>query len=65
MSPQFGINWGIILIDLVYSNTYVVQITYVNPWFSGILIEEQNIDTNEQEGTRKVPERWKQGMRTA
>lgn len=65
MSPQFGINWGIILIDLVYSNTYVVQITYVNPWFSGILIEEQNIDTNEQKGTRKVPERWKQGMRTA
>ena len=30
------------------SNAYFVPITDVNPWFSGIWIEEQRMDTNKQ-----------------
>ena len=56
MSPQFGLIWDFILIDLVYSNAYYVPITDLSSWYPGILIEEQNLDINEQKGTRKLKE---------
>lgn len=43
---------GFILIDLVSSNAYSMQITYGNPWFLGIWIDEQSMETGEQKGKR-------------
>ena len=54
MTPQFGKILGFILIDLVSVNAYFVQINYENPWFSGIWIEEQSIDTNENKRNNEV-----------